>query len=107
MGSSKPKTVPSNLAGTTCGTSPKSDHLRAPRHPDAMESSQTVGASQRRILAGAAPIRGVKSRLLEVPHFPDARHAWCDGAALAASVLRWSADGQLFARSFAPKLLRL
>lgn len=41
--------------------------------------------SQRRILAGAAPIRGVKSRLLEVPQFPDARSksSACDGAGLA------------------------
>lgn len=52
-----------------------------------MESNQTVRPSQRRrILAGAAPIHGVKSRLLEVPQFPDAQPNHLRRRSLATSV---------------------
>ncbi|UKZ94991.1 uncharacterized protein TrAFT101_009841 [Trichoderma asperellum] len=69
MGSSKPKSVPSNLAGTTCETRPRRDHLRAPWHSDAMESNQT------------------KFRTFRMRGLPGAT------ALLSGQCLRWSADG--------------
>ncbi|KAK1242707.1 hypothetical protein MKX08_005519 [Trichoderma sp. CBMAI-0020] len=73
MGSSKPKTVPSNLAGTTCEARPRT--RPSPRHWNHEEhSDKTVQPeSTPQSWLAQPPIHGVKSRLLEVPQFPDAR----------------------------------